>query len=129
MKKKIFSIVLLFAFLIPCLTLLTGCGKIKEISGKTLVFAKVEVEGSVSKEEYENLYKGHSFEFTEEKVTFTDGVNKDTYDYKFEKSKIYIKDTNDAEFEKEPYAEISGEYMVVSQTVEGGVVKAYFKVK
>ena len=29
MKKKIFSIVLLFAFLIPCLTLLTACGKIK----------------------------------------------------------------------------------------------------
>ena len=57
MKKKIFSIVLLFAFLIPCLTLLTGCGKIKELDGKTLVFAKVEVEGSVSKEEYENLYR------------------------------------------------------------------------
>ena len=57
------------------------------------------------------------------------GSNFFDYDYKFEKSKIYIKDTNDTEFEKEPYAEISGEYMVVSQTVEGGVVKTYFKVK
>ena len=129
MKKKIFSIVLLFAFLIPCLTLLTGCGKIKELSGKTLVFSKVVVEGSITKEEYENSYKGHSFEFSDETVTFSDGVNEDTYDYKFEKNKVYIKDTNDEAYSEKPYAEISGEYMVVSQTVEGGVVKVYFKVK
>jgi len=129
MKKKIFSIVLLFAFLIPCLTLLTGCGKIKELDGKTLVFAKVEVEGSVSKEEYENLYRGHSFDFTEETVTFSDGVNEDIYDYVLDKTKVFIKDSNDTEYSEKPYAEISGEYMVVSQTVEGGVVKVYFKVK
>ncbi len=129
MKKKIFSIVLLFAFLIPCLTLLTACGKIKELNGKTLVFSKVQVEGSISKEEYENQYKGHSFVFKEETVTFTDGVNEDTYDYKLEKTKVYIKDTNDESYSTEPYAEISGEYMVVSQTIEGGVVKVYFKVK
>lgn len=129
MKKKIFSIVLLFAFLIPCLTLLTACGKIKELNGKTLVFAKVEVEGSVTKEEYENLYRGHSFEFTEETVTFSDGINEDTYDYVLDKTKVFIKDTNDTEYSEKPYAEISGEYMVVSQTVEGGVVKVYFKVK
>ena len=129
MKKKIFSIVLLFAFLLPCLTLLTACGKIKELNGKTLVFSKVHVEGSISKEEYENQYKGLSFVFTEDKVTFTDGVNEDTYDYKLENTKVYIKDTNDDTYSTEPYAEISGEYMVVSQTAEGGVVKVYFKVK
>ena len=70
-----------------------------------------------------------AFDFTEETVTFSDGVNEDTYDYVLDKTKVFIKDSNDTEYSEKPYAEISGEYMVVSQTVEGGVVKVYFKVK
>lgn len=129
MKKRIFSIVLLFAFLIPCFTLLTGCGKIKDMTGKTLIFAKVEVEGSINKEEYENLYKGHSFKFTETQVTFSDGLNEETLDYKLENTKLYVKDSADDAYPETPYAEISGGNMVVSETVAGGVVKVYFKVK
>ena len=129
MKKRIFSIVLLFAFLIPCFTLLTACGKLKDLTSKTLIFDKVEVEGSISKEEYENLYKGHSFKFTETQVTFSDGLNEETLDYKLEKTKLYIKDSSDESYPEKPYAEISGGNMVVSETVTGGVVKVYFKVK
>ena len=129
MKKRILSFALLFAFLIPCLALLTGCGKIKSLENKTLIYAKIQVEGSISKEEYENQYKTLSFVFTEDTITFTDGINEDTYDYKLEGSKLYIKDDSDAAYTETPYAEISGSYMVVSQTVEGGVVKVYFKVK
>ena len=94
-----------------------------------MIYAKIQVEGSISKEEYENQYKTLSFVFTEDTVTFTDGINEDTYDYKLEGSKLYIKDDSDAAYTETPYAEISGSYMVVSQTVEGGVVKVYFKVK
>lgn len=129
MKKKIFSIALLFAFLIPCMVLFSACGKIKDLNEKTLVFAKVEVEGSVSEEDYVNLYKAHTFKFGEKQVEFTDGVNEDVYDYKLENSKLYVKDTLDETYPEDPLAEISGSYMILSQTVEGGVVKIYFKVK
>lgn len=129
MKKKIFSLVLLFVFLIPCFTLLTACGNLKSLNGKTLVFAKVEVDGTISKEDYENEYKLHSFVFDESEVTFSDGTNEDSYNYKVEKTKVYLKATTDTEYPSEAYAEIDGKYMVISQTVEGGVVKVYFKSK
>ena len=129
MKKKIFSIVLLFAFLIPCLTLLTACGKIKSLDGKTLVFAKVEVTGSISKGDYEDEYKKHTFVFSETEVDFSDGTNEDTFNYKLENGKLYTKSKTASDYPEDAFAEIDGKYMVVSLTAEGGVVKVYFKVK
>ena len=129
MKKKIFSIVLLFAFLVPCMFFLSACGKIESLDKKTFVFAKVEVEGSVSKEEHETSNKSKYFKFSEDEVVFFNGVDETTYSFKLENSKIYIKDVDDETFPEKEFAEMSGNYMVVSQTVDGGVVKVYFKVK
>lgn len=128
MKKKIFSIILMFAMLFPCL-MLAACGNHKGFVGKTLVYSKVEVEGSISKEYYETKYKNHSFEFDKETLIFSDGVYDYTYNYKIEKNELYIKAEDDVAFPTEYYAEISGKNIIVSQTVTGGVVKVYFKVK
>ena len=114
--------------LVPCL-MLTACGKIKTLSGETLVYAKVSVSKNLNKEDYKDEYKKLTFTFSEEEVVFNDGTNEDTYLYKFENGKVYIKADSDDQFPEEPYAEIDGKYMVISQTVSGGVVKVYFKVK
>lgn len=129
MKKKIFSIVLLFAFLVPCVLFMAACGEIKSLDKKMFVFAKVEVDGSISKEDYENNSKTQYFKFSEEEVIFYNGVEETTYSYKYEDSKIYIKDVDDEVFPEDAFAEMSGNYMVVSQSTTGGVVKVYFKVK
>lgn len=129
MKKKIFGIVLLFAFLIPCLTIFSACGKIESLNNKTLIFSKVQVEGSITKDEYEKEYKAYSFKFSEEEVVFSDGVSSQTYSYKLVGSKIFIKDVEDEEFPEDAYAEISGKSMVVSQTLDNGKLKVYFKAK
>lgn len=129
MKKKIFSVLVAVMMIVPCL-LLSACGGLKSLDGKTLIFSKVEVTGAITKDKYENDYKLQSFEFSEDVVTFTDGTNDpDYYNYKLEGGKVYIKAETDDEYPEEPFAEIFGDYMVVSQTVEGGVVKVYYKQK
>ncbi len=128
MKKKIFSVLMLAVLLVPCL-LFVACGKLKSIENKTFVYSKVVVTGSLNKDDYKDEYKNHSFKFSESEVVFNDGTDEHTYDYKFENSKVYLKADSDTSFPDEAYAEIDGNYMVISQTKTGGVVKVYFKVK
>ena len=127
MKKKIFSVLIAIVILIPCL-MLTSCGKIKSLEGETLVYSKVSVTGSVSKSDYEDQYKNIKFVFTETEVYFYEGVTEtDIYDYKFEDGRLFIKAQTDEEYPENAYAEVDGKYLVVGQTVDGGVVKIYFK--
>ena len=129
MKKKIFSFVFLLIMVVPCFIIFTACGKLKDLKGKTMVFYKVEVVGAIDKTAYENTYKTLSFKFDEKEVTFSDGVNEDVYNYRFNNSKLYIKAANDDAYSTTPYAEISGSNMIISDSVDGGVIKVYFKVK
>ena len=127
MKKKIFNILFAIVMIIPCL-MLTACGSIKSLEGETFVFSKITVTGSISKSDYENDFKNHKFVFSETEVVFYEGLSAaDTYDYKFENGKLYIKAKTDADYSNKAYAETDGKYLVISQTVEGGIVKVYFK--
>lgn len=128
MKKKIFSLSLLFLVLVTCMFLFTACGNLKSVKNKTLVFAKVEVTGTLIKEDYESQYQSSTFVFEESTVTYTIGSNKNNFDYKVEKGKVYLKYSGD-EFSEIPFAELSGAYMVVTETYAEGTVKTYFKVK
>jgi len=129
MKKKIFSILFAVIMLVPCL-MLTGCGKIKELSGKTLIYAKVVVSESLNKDDYKDEYKNTTLTFTEDgKVIIDDGTDESTSLYKFENGKVYIKAETDEDYPEDAFAEIDGKYLVHSQTVSGGVIKIYFKVK
>lgn len=129
MKKKIFSILIAVIMLVPCL-MLAGCGKIKELSGKTLVYAKVVVSKSLNKDDYKDKYKNTTLTFTEDgEVVIDDGADESTSQYKFENGRLYIKPETDENYPEEPFAEVDGKYLVHSQTVAGGVVKVYFKVR
>ena len=127
MKKKVFSILVAVIMLIPCL-MLVACGKIKSLEGETLVYSKISVVGEISEDGYEEEYKNIKFVFSETEVIFYEGSKEtDTYDYKFEDGKLYIKAKTDENFPTDAYAETSGKYLMISQTVEGGVVKVYFE--
>ena len=128
MKNKILKSFLVFAILLPCLILLSACGGTKNLKNKTLLFSKVEVTGSLNKDQYEEEYKNISFKFGEDTVTYIDGVIEDTYSYKVEDSKVYLKG-EDQEYSNEPYAELSGNFMIVTDTYDNGVVKIYFEIK
>ena len=126
--KKILKYVLTFAVLFPCIFLLTACGGTKKLANKTLVFSKIEVTGSLNKADYENEYKTISFNFDEETVKYVDGVIEDTYFYKIEDGKVYLR-SDEEEFSETPYAELSGKYMIVTDTYDEGSVKIYFEIK
>ena len=126
--KKIFKSILAIVLLIPCALLFTACGKMKSLEGKTFLYSKVEVTGSLNKEEYESLYRGIFFKFDKSTVVYTDAGVEDTYNYKFENSKVFIASEGE-EFSSDPYAVISGDYMVLTQTKSNGSVKVYFKLK
>lgn len=126
--KKILKSILAFVLLLPCALLFTACGKLKSLEGKTFNYSKVEVTGSANKQEYENLYRGISFKFSKSTVVYVDVGVEDTYNYKYENAKVYLSSEGE-EFGTKPYAELSGEYMILSQSVEGGTVKIYFKLK
>ena len=128
MKNKILKSFLVFAILLPCLILLSACGGTKNLKNKTLLFSKVEVTGSLNKDQYEEEYKNISFKFGEDTVTYIDGVIEDTYSYKVEDGKVYLKG-EDQEYSDEPYAELSGNFMIVTDTYDNGVVKIYFEIK
>lgn len=127
MKKKFFSFFIVIVMLIPCL-MLAACGKLKSLEGETLVYSKVSVTGSISKSAYEEQYKNIKFVFTETEVYFYEGtIESDIYDYKFEDGRLFIKAQTDEDFPDEAYAEVDGKYLVIAQTVDGGIVKVYFK--
>lgn len=128
MKKKVFNFLLMIFMIVPCMFLFTACGDLKSVKNKTLVFAKVEVTGTLIKEDYESQYQSSTFVFEESTVTYTIGSSKNTFDYKVEKGKVYLKYSGD-EFSETPFAELSGAYMVVTETYAEGTVKTYFKVK
>ena len=115
--------------LLPCIFLFTACGEIKKLEGKTLVYSKIEVTGSLEKEEYESSYKLVSFTFDKDTMTYKDGSQEtEEHEYKLENGKVYLKSEGE-EFPTTHYAEVSGKYMIVTETYNGGTVKVYFKVK
>lgn len=128
MKNKFVKCLLAIIMLLPCMLLFTACGEIKKLNGSTLVYSKVEVTGTLVKADYESEYKSISFVFDESTVTYKDGTEEATYDYKLEKGKLYLKDEGE-EYSDTAYAEISGKFMIVSESYDGGTVKVYFKVK
>lgn len=128
MKKKVLNLLLAILLVIPCMFVFTACGELKSLSGKKLVFSKVEVTGTLVQEEVEYEYNTISFDFGEDTVLYSDGTNEDTYDYKVEDGKLYLKYSKD-EYGTTPFAELSGKYLVMTETLEGGTVTVYFKVK
>lgn len=128
--KKILKSILVFVLIVPFAFLLVACGEIKSLEGKTFVFSKVEVTGSLSKEEYETDYALLTLSFDEETVDFTgDAEDEDaTMYYKFENNKVYLKFKETDEYD-EAYAEVSGKYLVLTVTEEGQTAKIYLKQK
>lgn len=126
--KKILKSILAIVLLVPCAFLFTACGKMKSLEGKTFSYSKLEVTGSLNKEDYESLYRGISFTFDKTTVVHSDAGADDTYDYKFENGKVFIA-SEDEDFSSDPYAVISGNYMVLTQNYSNGSVKVYFKLK
>ena len=105
----------------------TACGEIKSLSGKKLVFAKAEVTGSLVQEDVEYDYNTISFDFDKDTVTYFNGTEEDVYEYKVENNKLYLKYSNSDEYSV--FADISGKYLVITQTLDGGTATIYFKVK
>lgn len=128
MKNEIMKFLLAIILLLPCAMLFTACGNLKELEGKTLVFSKVEVTGTLIKEDYEDLYKTISYEFGETTLTYKDGDIEESYEYKLENGKVYTR-MEGAEYPKEAFAEISGKYMVITVTTDAGIAKIYFEAK
>ena len=128
MKNRITKILLAIVLLLPCAFLFTACGNLKSLNGKTLVFSKVEVTGTLVKKDYEDLYKTVSYEFDEKTLTYKDGDVEDSYDYKLENGKVYTRAEGD-EYPNEAFAEISGKYMVITVTTDAGIAKIYFEAK
>ena len=126
--KKILKSILAIILLVPCALLFTACGKVNDLEGKTYSYSKIEVSGSLNKEEYESLYRGISFRFDKTTVVYSDSGSEETYNYKYENGKVYIASEGD-EFGTKPYAEISGEFMVLTQNHADGSVKVFFKLK
>ena len=130
MKKKIFSLTLLLVLLFPCLFLFTACGELKTLSNKTLVFSKVEVTGDLNASDYELMYKNCKFTFSKDSVVCNDGTSDGPTNYfKVEDGKVYIRAEEDEEYSSIAYAELSGKYMIVTQTVGENTVKVYFAEK
>lgn len=127
MKKKVLNIFLTIFLLIPCMLIFTACGEIKSLSGKKLVFAKAEVTGSLVQEDVEYDYNTISFDFDKDTVTYFNGTEEDVYEYKVENNKLYLKYSNSDEYSV--FADISGKYLVITQTLDGGTATIYFKVK
>lgn len=128
MKNKILKSFVAILVLIPCMFLFTACGSLKALEDKTLVFAKVEVTGSLDANEVESEYSTYTFKFDDDTVIFYDGTNEYTYDYKLEDGKLYLKDANETEYD-EVFGKISGKYLVKSVEYDGGTATVYFKSK
>lgn len=126
--KKVLKLFLAIVVLIPCALLFVACGKMKGLEGKTFLYSKVEVTGSLNKADYEALYRGISFKFDKTTVVYTDVGVEDTYSYKYENGKVYIAEDGE-EFSNTPYAVLSGDYLVLTQSESAGTVKVYFKLK
>lgn len=126
--KRILKSILAFVLIVPFALLLTACGGTKSLEGNKYVYSKIETTGSVVASDYEKNYSLISFEFSEEEVVYTDGSETDTYFYKFEDGKLYLKAGADDDY-GDAYGVISGKYLVITETVTGGTLKVYFKVK
>ena len=128
MKNRITKFLLAIVLLLPCAFLFTACGNLKSLEGKTLVFSKVEVTGTLVKEDYEDLYKTMSYEFGEATLLCKDGTVEDTLEYKLEDGKVYTRLEGD-EYPNEAFAEVSGKYIVITITKDNGIAKIYFETK
>ena len=126
--KKILKSILAIVLLIPCVLIFSACGKVKSLDGRTYSYSRTEVTGSLNQEEYESLYRSISFRFDKTTVVHIDSGVEETYNYKYEKGKVYIASEGE-NFDTKPYAEISGDFMVLTQNYADGTVKVYFKIK
>lgn len=129
--KKILKSVLAFVLIVPFAFLLVACGEIKSLEGKTFVFSKVEVTGSLSKEEYETIWALFTLSFDENTVDYSNDVDDEdaTMYYKLENGKVYTKYKETDEYD-EVLAEVSGKYLIITETFEDGqTAKIYLKQK
>lgn len=127
MKNKFLkSLIMVFA-LMPCLFLFVACGNLKSLEDKTLVFAKVEVTGSLSADDLEAEYSSTTFVFGENTVEFS-GDSKVTYNYKLVDDVLYLKSLDVGDY-GDAYGKLSGKYLVITETYKGETVKIYFKEK
>lgn len=129
--KRVLKSFLAFMLVVPFMFLLTACGETKSLNGNKYVYSKVEVSGTLAIEDYESMYSSLCYyEFGEETVVSSDGEGENqTWNYKYENGKVYIKSTTAEEY-SDIYFEISGKYLIVTETVEDGqTFKVYFKQK
>lgn len=127
MKNKFLKSFIVAFTLIPCLLLFTACGKLESLEDKTLVFAKVEVTGSLSADVLEAEYSSTTFVFGENTVKFS-GDSKVTFNYKLVDGVLYLKDLNSEDY-GDAYGKLFGKYLVITETYKGETVKIYFKEK
>lgn len=125
--KKILSYVLLVVVILPCMFLLTACGELKSLSGKTFVLSKVEVTGTLNKDQCFEEYKNMKFTFTDTEMTLVNGSSTDSWEYKLENKKVYQKVYG--KYRTEAFAKISGKYLVTTETRDGEVLTCYFSEK
>lgn len=127
--KKILKSIFAFVLVIPFVVLLTACGGAKNLDGKTYVFNRVEVTGTINKTDIENEYIYMSFEFKDGVLNYVNGTETDSFDYKLEDGKVYTKSSSSDEYSSSYFAEISGKYLIVTETSDDGIAKIYFKKK
>lgn len=125
--KKLLKSIFAFILIVPFVIMLTACGSSDTLDGKTYVFDRVEVTGTLVKEDCESDYIYMSFSFEDGVLNYVDGTETDTFDYKLSEGKIYTKSSSDEDYSESYFAEISGKYLVITETYNGGTVKAYFK--
>lgn len=129
MKRK-FKSILMLVIIVPFMFLLTACGGVKSLSGKTYVYKRIETTGTVNAEDNVDDYKSLMLVFGESTVDYYTSANDyETYDYKLENGKLYLKGSSQSDYPTTAFAEVSGKYIITTDIVEGGTIKAYLKAK
>lgn len=128
--KRFLKSVLVCVLIVPMVVMLAACGGTKTLDGRTYVFSKVEVDGTVVKEDVETSYIYTSFSFEDGVLSLVDGTAEAiTFDYKVENNRIYTKSSSSTEYSSTSFAEVSGKYLIVTEKTDEGTAKIYFKKK
>lgn len=128
--KRFLKSVLVCVLIVPMVVMLAACGGTKTLDGRTYVFSKVEVDGTVVKEDVETSYIYTSFSFEDGVLSLVDGTAEAiTFDYKVENNRIYTKSSSSKEYSSTSFAEVSGKYLIVTEKTDEGTAKIYFKKK
>lgn len=128
--KRFLKSVLVCVLIVPMVVLFAACGGTKTLDGRTYVFSKVEVDGTVVKDDVETSYIYTSFSFEDGVLSYVDGTAEAiTFDYKVENNRVYTKSSSSTEYSSTSFAEVSGKYLIVTEKTDEGTAKIYFKKK